>query len=146
VGPPHLAHAAATQQLHQSVATERRSVHLHLPGKHGAGASKRWWVVVGLGWGRPDVAQALGPSGQAGVVILSAFGGDAVGAVLGAGAALFGHHRAPLGALVQRWISFGCRYTTGAQAQTREQQRAARCGDTGSRAGEVKISVPSGNC
>jgi hypothetical protein len=31
--------------------------------------------------------------GYAGVVIIWAFGGDAVGAVLRPGAALFGHHR-----------------------------------------------------
>src|SRR6516164_5672348 len=34
--------------------------------------------------------------------ILSAFGGDAVGAVLGAGAPAFGHHGGALGAVVQR--------------------------------------------
>jgi hypothetical protein len=30
-GPPHLAHAAAAQQLHQAVASERCPVHIGLP-------------------------------------------------------------------------------------------------------------------
>jgi len=56
-------------------------------------------VVVGLGWGWPDTACWLWAPLFA---VLSAFGGDAVGAVLGAGAPAFGHHRGALGAVIQR--------------------------------------------
>ena len=66
-------------------------------------------IVVGVGWCRSGVARALGPPGGAGIVVLAAFGGDAVGAVLGAGAAAFGHHRGALAAGVGWWVGFGCR-------------------------------------
>ena len=58
--------------------------------------------------------------------ILSAFGGDAVGAVLGAGAAAFGHHGGALGAVVQRRVGLGGGHAADRVAQTREEQGAAR--------------------
>ncbi len=67
----------------------------------------------------------FGTAGGVSVVVLSAFGGDAVCSVLGAGAASFGHHRGPLSAVVDWQVGFGCRHATGGQAQTGEQQRAA---------------------
>jgi hypothetical protein len=63
----------------------------------------RWFVVVG--WCGPGLCCA----GQARGVILSAFGGDAVGPVLGAGAAPFGHHRGALAAVRRRgWLWQWC--------------------------------------
>jgi hypothetical protein len=64
-------------------------------------------------------------------VVLSAFGGDALGAVLGSGAAPFGHHRAALAAVVQSGVGFWCGHTAGGVAQAGEQQCAARRGDIG---------------
>jgi hypothetical protein len=75
------------------------------------------------------MAHVVGPVAHAGVAILSAFGGDAVGAVLGAGAAPFGHHRGSVTAILSRRVGFRCRHAAGGQAQAGKQQRAARCGD-----------------
>jgi DivIVA domain-containing protein len=92
---------------------------------------ERWWFLVSVGLGRSGVARALGPLGGAGIVVLAAFGGDAVGAVLGAGAAAFGHHRGALAAGVGWWVGVGGWDPAGGQAQAGEQQRAARGGDVG---------------
>ena len=53
------------------------------------------------------------PAGRCGGVIMAAFGGDTVGAVLGAGAAAFGHHGGALAAGVGWWVGFGCRDAAG---------------------------------
>ena len=74
-------------------------------------SSKRWRLVIGLGWTRCVGAYVLGWPRVAGVLVLSAFGRDAVDAVLGAGAAASRHHRGPIIAVVERWIRFGCRDT-----------------------------------
>ena len=87
--------------------------------------------VVGVGWGRAEVAHGVGLSGHAGVVVFSAFGRDAVGPVLRSGAAPFGHHRAPRAAIVLWRVSFRCRHPAGSRAQVGKQQRAARGGDIG---------------
>jgi hypothetical protein len=64
--------------------------------------------------------------------VVSALGGDAGGAVLGAGAPAFGHHRGALGAVVGGWVGFGRREEAAdGSTQTPEQQRAARGGDIG---------------
>jgi hypothetical protein len=44
--------------------------------------SERRWIVVGFGWGGPEVAHVVGPPGHASIPILSAFGGDAMSPVL----------------------------------------------------------------
>jgi hypothetical protein len=59
--------------------------------------SKRWGIVVDLGWGWSEVAHGIG-SAAARVTVLSAFGVDAVGAVVCAAAAAFWHHRGALAA------------------------------------------------
>jgi hypothetical protein len=92
--------------------------------------SERRWIVVG--WVGPEVAHGVGPPGHASIPILSAFGGDAVGPVLRAGAPPCGHPRGPVDAGVERRVSFDCRHTAGGHAQAGKQQRAARCGDIGS--------------
>ncbi len=84
-----------------------------------------------MGWGRPGVVGAFGPSGQASLAILPALGGDAVGAVLGAGATPLGHHGAAIRAVVLRRVGFGGRYPADRAAQAGKQQRAARGGDIG---------------
>jgi len=94
--------------------------------------SERRWIVVGFGWGGPEVAHVVGPPGHASIPILSAFGGDAMSPVLGAGAPACGHHRGPVAAVLQRRVGFGCRHTAGRPAQAGKQRRAARCGDIGS--------------
>ena len=59
------------------------------------------------------VAEAIGPAGCAGLVVLSAFGGDAVGAVLSTSAAASRHHGGPVIAVVSRRVGFGCLHVTG---------------------------------
>ena len=93
--------------------------------------SKQWGVVVGWWWGRSEAGRKLGAPSRKGLPVLSAFGGDAVGAVLGAGAAAFGHHGGPLAAVVLRWVGFGGGHGAHRATQTREQQGAARGGDLG---------------
>lgn len=67
----------------------------------------------------------------AGGVVLSTFGGDAIGPVLGAGAPAFGHHRCALVAMVVGWVGFRCRDAAAEVAQAGEQQRTARGADIG---------------
>jgi hypothetical protein len=79
----------------------RKDAHCLLPSAAwGCSRSERWQVVVGLGWANP-------------VIVSRRSGGDAPAAVLGAAAAACGQHRGPLGAVVQWWIGFGCRYSAG---------------------------------
>ena len=64
-GPPHVAHAAAAQQLDKAMASERRAVHISLPGNGGSadamgrarrlGGAKieRLIGTQGIGCGRP---------------------------------------------------------------------------------------------
>ena len=73
----------------------------------------------------------MGLAGGAGVVVGVAFGGHAVGAVLGAGAAAFGHHGGAIAAVVRWWVGFGGGHAADGVAQAGEQQRAARGGDVG---------------
>jgi hypothetical protein len=49
-----------------------------------------------------------------------AFGGDALGVVLGAGAAAFGHHCGAVLAVVGGWVGFGGWHTAGGVAQAGE--------------------------
>src|SRR5271166_1677418 len=87
-----------------------------------SGDRERRRVVVGVGWGRSGVARALGPLGGAGGVRLAAFGGDAGGAVLGADAAAFGHHRGARAAGVGWWVGFGCRDPAGGPGRHRSSE------------------------
>ncbi|COY46863.1 Uncharacterised protein [Mycobacterium tuberculosis] len=87
----------------------------------------RWWAV-GVG-GRGGLGEHLGA--LAGGVVLSTFGGDAIGPVLGAGAPAFGHHRCALVAMVVGWVGFRCRDAAAEVAQAGEQQRTARGADIG---------------
>src|SRR6202007_1281803 len=91
----------------------------------------RWLPIAdGVAW--PEIVRLVIPSGGLAChSVLSAFGGDAVGAVLGAGAAAFGHHRGALGAVVAGWVGFGGRHAADGVAQAGKQQRAARGGDVG---------------
>jgi hypothetical protein len=66
------------------------------------------------------------------MAVLSAFGGDAVGAVLSTGPGPSGHHRGPVIAVVNWPIEFRCLHITGGHAQAGEEQRTARGGDVGS--------------
>jgi hypothetical protein len=90
------------------------------------------WLAVADGVARSEIVKLAIPSGSLAChPVLSAFGGDAVGAVLFAGAAAFGHHRTALGAVVGRRVGLGCRDGAGGSAQTRKQQRTARGADIG---------------
>jgi hypothetical protein len=73
----------------------------------------------------------LGFSGRAGLVVSVSFGADALGAVLGSGAAASGHHRGPVVAVVSVPVGFGVRQVASWSAQAGEQQRTARSGDVG---------------
>jgi hypothetical protein len=85
--------------------------------------------VIGVRWRRPKVAGGFGSAAcHARVAILSAFGVDALGAVLVAGAAAFRHHRDAVG--IARPGGDGFDFSGGC-AQGGEQQRAAGCGDIG---------------
>ena len=68
-------------------------------------------------------------TGQAGFAVLPAFAGHSISAVLAAGAATFGHHRAPVLAVIPRWVGCGCGHAADGEAQAGEQQGAARGGD-----------------
>src|ERR1700739_1766590 len=65
------------------------------------------WGVVGLGWGGAGVACWFFGAGRGSLAFVSRLGGDACGAVLGAGASALGHHRGALGAVVLGWVGFG---------------------------------------
>ena len=65
-------------------------------------ASERRRIVAWSRRTRIEVTEPVGPADRAGLVILSAFGGDAIGPVLDAGAASGGHHRGALTAVVDR--------------------------------------------
>src|ERR1700744_4231886 len=99
---------------------------------------ERWRVVVGVGWGGVEVAHPLSAAGGAGVVVLSALGGDAVGAVLLSGPGPSGHHRGPVTAVVGRRAGFGRRHVAGGSAEAGEQQCAAWGGDIGVSRGRVE--------
>jgi hypothetical protein len=65
-------------------------------------------------------------------VVGLAFGGDAGGAIVGAGAAAFGHHGAAIGATVLwGWVGVGGGHAGHWVAQAGEQQGAAGGGDVG---------------
>ena len=68
-------------------------------------------------------------TGQAGFAVSPAFAGHSISAVLAAGAATFGHHRAALLAVIPRWVGCGCGHAADGEAQAGEQQGAARGGD-----------------
>src|SRR5579875_735941 len=80
--------------------------------------SERWGiVVVGVGWGWSEPGGFAGlAAGLSRLPILSAFGGDAVCSVLGAGAAAFGHHRGPVAAVVGRRVCLRRGYFAGGPA------------------------------
>ena len=63
--------------------------------------------------------------------VVVAFGGYPVGAVLGAGASAFGHHRGTVGAVGDAVMGVGGGHATHRGAQAGEQQGAARGGDIG---------------
>ena len=69
--------------------------------------------MVGRGWGRPAVNDAVGLAARADMAVLSTFARDAVGPVLRAGAAALGHHRGTVTAIVDGWVGFGCWYAAG---------------------------------
>jgi hypothetical protein len=84
------------------------------------------------GIARPEMPRlAFLSAGFACRPILAAFGGDVLGAVLGAGAAAFGHHRGALAAVIQRRIGVRRGQGAGGSTQTRKQQRATGGGDIG---------------
>ena len=70
-------------------------------------------------------------AGLAGLLVVVAFGGDGVGAVLCAGALAGGHHRGAVAAAVAARGRVGCGEVAGGGAQAGEQQGAARGGDVG---------------
>src|SRR5689334_12839112 len=91
-------------------------------GKTVAPQSEWRWVVIAVGrWGGTEVG-GLGFSTfrWPRLVVLPTFGGDAHGAVLGAGARAFGHHRGALTAVVLGQACFRGGRGTGAAAQTGE--------------------------
>ena len=93
-------------------------------------ASEGWRVVVAVG-GRAEVGgDPAVAAGLAGALVLSAFGGDAAGPVLGAGAPPCGHHRGAVPATVIDHRRRR-RQLPGGLAQPRKLQRAARGGDIG---------------
>ena len=69
--------------------------------------------------------------GLAALAVVVAFGGDALGAVLGAGAATFGHLRGAFGAVGDAVVGMHGRHAAGRDAQGGEQQGTARGGDIG---------------
>src|SRR5262249_42569581 len=104
----------------------------------------RWFVVAVAWWCGARVARSLFASGRSGVAVVSALGGDAVGAVWGAGARAFGHHGGALGAVVLGWVGFGGGHAADRVAQAGEQQRAAGGGDVGVPAGCGEDQRPVG--
>jgi bifunctional ADP-heptose synthase (sugar kinase/adenylyltransferase) len=68
--------------------------------------SERRWLIVCVGRCGAKVAEAVGLADFAAAVVLSAFGGDAVGAVLLSGAASSRHHRGSLTAVVSARAGF----------------------------------------
>lgn len=62
--------------------------------------------MIELGRGGSEVAHVLGWPRRAGVVVLAAFSGNVLSAMLRAGAAASGHHGCALTAVVERWIGF----------------------------------------
>jgi hypothetical protein len=68
------------------------------------------WVAVAVAvarWGWSEVARAADPAAGAGNVVSASLGADALGAILGAGAAAPGHHRSALAAVFGRRIGLG---------------------------------------
>ena len=67
------------------------------------------------------VGGGSGLGGESGFAVVAAFGGDAVGAGFGAGAAAFGHHGGPVGAVSWwGWVGFGGGYAAHGVAQAGE--------------------------
>jgi hypothetical protein len=62
--------------------------------------SERRRIVTWPRRARIEVTEAGSPAGRAGLVVLSAFGGDVIGPVLGTGATSCGHHRGSVAAVV----------------------------------------------
>jgi hypothetical protein len=93
-------------------------------------------------WGGAGIG-VFGVRDHASGAVASAFGSDAVGAVLRAGALPFGHHGGAVGAVVGRRVGFRGGYAAGHRVGN---SRALPDVVTWMRpAGEVKISVPSGS-